>query len=284
MEYQAITPSWEEEYTLVDFGEGWRWEIWGKISVQRPDTWAIGKPSFPRSRWEAAHTYHPSGSYEGQWDPPLPEKWPLKYPKVAHMQLWARRGRFKHLGFFPEQGAHWEWLYDWLKDRPGARVLNLFAYTGGASIAAALAGARVTHVDSSKSALTWAAENAQLNRIQTIRWIPEDARKFVRRAVQRRETYHAILIDPPAYGIGAEGQRWILEKDLPLLLSLLSSLLSPQEGLLLINVYSAGLSPLTLWRLVSETLSLPTPQLGELALRSSTGRLLSTGIYLRTTW
>lgn len=284
MHYAVRVPKWEA-YKLLDFGEGWRWERWGSYTVQRPDSWAVGAPQTPRSRWKPAHVYQPTDSYAGEWHPPLPEKWPISYREKWELRLWARAGRFKHLGFFPEQAVHWEWLYSWLKAHPGARVLNLFGYTGAASITAALAGGGVTHVDSSKSALTWAAENAQLNGVHSIRWIPEDARRFVQRAVRRGEKYQVILLDPPAYGIGTQGRRWQLESDLPALLAELRTLLHPETGAFLLNVYSTGFSPLTLYRLGGELCGLPTaPEVGELALSTPQGRLLSTGIYLRATW
>lgn len=283
MRYTVRTPVWES-YALLDFGEGWRLERWGEYIVQRPDSWAIGAAKTPPSRWQAMHTYRPTGSYAGEWHPPLPEKWPISYGGQWELRLWARAGRFKHLGFFPEQAVHWEWLYSWLKARPGARVLNLFAYTGAASVTAALAGAQVTHVDSSKSALTWAAENAELNGVHSIRWIPEDARRFVQRAARKKEKYNVLLLDPPAYGIGTEGRRWQLEKDLPALLADLRTLFAPEAGAFLLNVYSAGFSPLTLYRLGEELCGLNAPEVGELALSTPQGRLLSTGLYLRGTW
>ncbi len=284
MRYIVRTPVWES-YALLDFGEGWRLERWGEHIVQRPDSWAIGPAKTPPSRWQAMHTYRPTGSYAGEWHPPLPEKWPLSYGQTWRMQLWARAGRFKHLGFFPEQAVHWEWLHEWVKAHPGALVLNLFAYTGAASVAATLAGAQVTHVDSSKSALTWAAENAELNGVRCIRWIPEDARRFVQRAARRGEKYDVILLDPPAYGIGGKGVRWQLESDLPTLLQELQPLLRPEKGAFLLNIYSSGFSPLMLYRLVQEVCGLPgAVEIGELALATPHQRLLSTGLYVRADW
>jgi len=243
----------------------------------------VGPVQVARSHWRARHVYHPTGPYQGQWEPPLPEKWPLTYRGVGwRLQLWARSGKFKHLGFFPEQAAHWEWLYAWLRKHPQARVLNLFAYTGGASVVAALAGAQVTHVDASRSAITWAAENAQLNGLSTIRWLVEDARRFVQRTLRRGERYEAILLDPPPFGTGPEHRRWVLEEDLPALLAQLRSLLPSDQGLFLLNVYSGAFSPLTLRRLVRELIDPPAvEEIGELALASETGRYLSTGLFVR---
>ncbi|MCS7162261.1 MAG: class I SAM-dependent methyltransferase [Bacteroidia bacterium] len=281
MEYRLLSPHWEA-YELIEFGEGWRWERWGEVWVQRPDSWAVGKvPMTPPGTY---HVYHPTGSYTGQWTPPLPSKWLLTYRGQGwQMALWARSGKFKHLGFFPEQAVHWEWLYTHLRRASQARVLNLFAYTGAASLAAALAGAQVVHVDSSKSAITWAAENARANNIATIRWIPEDVRRFVARAGRRKEKYYALLLDPPAYGTGAG--RWHLAKDLPPLLENLRPLLSNEGGLFLINWYAGDFSPYTLYRLVREIFPFMRPvEVGELLLTTPKGRQLSTGYFLRSRW
>lgn len=283
MEYRILSARWRA-YELIDFGEGWRWERWGEYTVERPDGWAVGTPSVPRAHWTPHHRYEPLGAYQGKWTPPLPDKWILPYHgKEWSMQLWCRSGKFKHLGIFPEQAAHWEWLRAWLKHHPGARVLNLFAYTGGASIAAALAGAQVTHIDSSRSAITWAAENAALNHISTIRWLVEDARKFVQRAQRRGERFDAILLDPPAYGIGTKGKRWEIQRDLPPLLEACLSLLRKDSGLFLMNIYSADFSPYTLFRLVREKANFPI-EIGELTLETKKARALSTGIFVRGSW
>ncbi|MCS7153925.1 MAG: class I SAM-dependent methyltransferase [Bacteroidia bacterium] len=283
VEYHILTPKWPS-YELIDFGEGWRWERWGEVTVARPDSWAIGRPQRKRDLWTARHIYHPTGPYQGQWEPPLPEKWPLLYQgKGWRMQLWCRAGKFKHLGIFPEQAVHWEWLYAKLKRWSHPQILNLFAYTGAASVAAALAGAKVTHIDASRSAISWAAENAALNNISTIRWIVEDVRKFVQRARRRGEKYDAILLDPPPYGIGSGGQRWEIQRDLPPLLENLLPLLREERGLLLLNLYSADFSPYTLWRLIQEVRPIPL-EIGELTLATQQGRHLSTGIFLRGDW
>ncbi|MCX8112619.1 MAG: class I SAM-dependent methyltransferase [Bacteroidia bacterium] len=283
MEYLIISPRWRS-YQLIDFGEGWRWERWGEISVARPDGWAVGRPQQRRESWKVQHVYHPLTPYQGRWEPSLPEKWILPYHGEGwYMELWCRSGKFKHLGLFPEQAAHWEWLYNWLHQRPGSRLLNLFAYTGGASIAAAQAGAFVTHVDASRSAITWAAENAALNKLSNIRWLLEDARKVVQRAQRRGEKYEAILLDPPAYGIGTGGKRWELQRDLIPLLEGVLSLLPEESGLFLLNLYRGDFSPYTLLRTLREIRPLPL-EVGELTLKTSTGRRLSTGIFLRAAW
>ncbi|MCS6894687.1 MAG: class I SAM-dependent methyltransferase [Bacteroidia bacterium] len=283
MEYHIRTTNWSA-YQLLDFGEGWRWERWGKLKTIRPDKWAVGRPHQPRSFWQDSHCYTPKTAYEGVWDPPLPERWTITYQgKGWHMQLWCRSGKFKHLGIFPEQASHWDWLYRWVSQHKGAKVLNLFAYTGAASIAAALAGGKVTHVDASRSAITWAVENAALNQLSTIRWLVEDARKFVQRASRRKEVYDALLLDPPAYGISPESKRWEIQRDLPPLLEELLPLLPETHGLFLINLYSADFSPYTLLRLIQEVRNIPL-EIGELVLETPERRRLSTGFYVRGAW
>lgn len=283
MEYHILTAKWRS-YELLDFGEGWRWERWGDLTVERPDSWAVGHSRLPRTHWNPRHRYEPLNPYQGQWVPPLPEKWIIPYHgKGWQMKLWCRSGKFKHLGIFPEQASHWEWLYAWLRRHPGARVLNLFAYTGAASIAAALAGAQVTHIDASRSAISRAAENAALNGVSTIRWLVEDVRKFIQRAYRRQEKYDAILLDPPAYGTGPKGQRWEIQRDLPPLLEEICALLPEERALFLLNVYSADFSPYTLQRLIQEYRPYPM-EVGELTLETAEGRRLSTGLFLRAHW
>ncbi len=281
MEYRLLAPSWRS-YALLDFGEGQRLERWGEFVLQRPDGWAIGTPEKPTVSWRPQYRFVVEGTYQGRWEPPLPQAWTLTYQskKGWQLHLEVRPTRYKHLGVFPEQAVHWEWLFEELKGRNEAQVLNLFAYTGAASVVTALAGAKVTHVDASKPALTWANRNAQLNHITTIRWIHEDVRAFVQREVRRNHLYEAILLDPPPYGLSPEGKRWLLEKDLPPLLQTLSALLK-KEGLLLINTYSGELSPITLYRLIRESFGSMQMEIGELILKTPSGRSLSAGYFLR---
>ncbi len=266
----------------MDFGEGQRLERWGEFVLQRPDGWAIGTPEKSIASWQPQYRFVVEGTYQGRWEPPLPQAWTLTYQskKGWQLHLEVRPTRYKHLGVFPEQAVHWEWLFEELKGRNEAQVLNLFAYTGAASVVAALAGAKVTHVDASKPALTWANRNAQLNHLTTIRWIHEDVRAFVQREVRRNHLYDAILLDPPPYGLSPEGKRWLLEKDLPPLLQTLSALLK-KEGLLLINTYSGELSPLTLCRITRESFGPMQIEIGELILETPSGRSLSAGYFLR---
>ncbi len=278
MEYHLLWPTWRE-YELLDFGEGQRLERWGDRLLVRPDAWAIGAKSV--QNWRPHHRYIATGPYEGYWEPSMPSPWLMRYETPAwRLVLEARPGRYKHLGLFPEQAVHWIWLYERLRQRSEPLVLNLFAYTGAASIVAALAGARVVHVDASKGAISWARHNAALNNLTSIRWIHEDVRSFATREFRRGRRYDAIILDPPAYGIGAEGRRWVLEKDFFSLLMQLATLLAV-GGLLLINLYAGEFSPATATRLVRETFSPSSLEVGELLLATPSQRLLSTGYFIR---
>ena len=178
----------------------------------------------------------------------MPEQWRIDY-RYRGMSLRMRLGltSFKHVGVFPEQGENWNFIYDSvaeLKARLGRepRVLNLFAYTGGASLAARSAGAEVTHVDSVRQVVTWARENMEASGLDGIRWVVEDAMKFVRREVRRGRSYDGIILDPPAYGRGPEGEKWVLGQDIGPMLECCTRLLSATDGFLVLNLYSMGFS------------------------------------------
>lgn len=280
------------DYELTDSGNGDKLERMGRYVLQRPEPQALWQPT-DAGAWKKAHArFQQLGSHQGTWHlspgPPMPESWQVRYPlsllgKSMHLRL--ARTAFKHVGLFPEQALNWEWLTAQCLRVPQARVLNLFAYTGGASVACALAGAQVTHVDAVRQVIAWGQENATLNGVTSIRWIQEDALKFVQREVRRGARYHGILLDPPSFGHGAKGERWRLEEGLPALLAELAQLFSPQPGgFFLLNSYSMGLSALILGNLVKQAFSLSTgtePELGELALSEAQGRLLPTGVVAR---
>ncbi|MGQ9864565.1 MAG: class I SAM-dependent methyltransferase [Bacteroidia bacterium] len=266
-----------EAYELVDIGEGERLERWGSHYLIRPESQAW----IPRcEKWDRypAHRYHPTGSYEGYWSPPLPAQWEIVQP-IGNTVLTfiVRPTSFKHVGLFPEQAPHWRKIYELLLPKPGAWVLNLFAYTGASSVVAAAAGARVTHVDVSKSIVSWAYQNAEKNGISTIRWMVEDARTFVQKERRRGRLYDAILLDPPTFGV-ADKKRWHIEKDLVPLLDVLVGLLAP-GGWLLLHTYT-GLSVGLMVQLVEYFFPGCTYEVVELSLRTSTGRILPTGLSL----
>ena len=235
---------------------------------------------------------------KGQWylKPGMADRWWIQY-KQGGLMLKFRLGltSFKHVGLFPEQAANWDWIYDKVKalsvgEKPRAlnvgekpRVLNLFAYTGGASLAACAAGAEVTHVDSVKQVVSWSRENMEESGLNGIRWVVEDAFKFVQREVRRGRTYHGILLDPPAYGRGPDGEKWLLEKQLNELMQLCGQLLDPQ-GFMLLNLYSMGFSAMVAENLVKKHVSTQNVghmNSGELYLQDQGGNALPLGTFVR---
>ena len=227
----------------------------------------------------------------GEWRlaPKTPDRWTVEY-SYRRMRLRMRLGltSFKHVGIFPEQAANWNFIYDECRklagDSGGAKVLNLFAYTGGATLAARAAGAEVTHVDSVKQVVTWARGNMEQSGLEGVRWIVEDALKFVRREVRRGSRYRGIILDPPAYGRGANGEKWVLEDDICEMLDCCARLLEPENAFLVLNLYSMGLSPTLARTAVRQAFGAPrTEQWGELCFSDRAGKELPLGTYYRFT-
>ncbi len=235
-----------EEYQVLDASKGQKLERWGKYILVRPDPQVLWETDMAHPGWKKPHArYHRSSKGGGEWEfLDLPEQWELRYHGLAfHLKPFA----FKHTGIFPEQAANWDWFGPLLSSQahssPRPRVLNLFAYTGAASLQAAAAGAQVTHVDASKGMVHWARENALLSGLgqAPIRWIVDDCVKFVEREIRRGSQYEAILLDPPSYGRGPKGEIWKLEDQVFTLLAKCSRLLSPHARFFLINSYTTGL-------------------------------------------
>ncbi len=254
-----LADKWEE-YRILDLSGGDKLEEWNGVRVARPDPQVIwDKRSFPKLWNSADGVYHRSHSGGGRWEfkTKLPERWPLHYAPLD-LTFHIKPTGFKHMGLFPEQAANWEWMSDLIKkeNRP-IRVLNLFAYTGGATLAAARAGAQVVHVDSSKGVVTWAKENLALSGMadRPVRFIVDDAIKFVEREIRRGNQYEGILMDPPSYGRGAGGEIFKLEKELYGLIDKCATLLSDKPLFFLINSYTTGLAPSVLSNLLSLTVS-----------------------------
>ncbi|MDP9102459.1 MAG: class I SAM-dependent methyltransferase [Pseudomonadota bacterium] len=253
----ARTRAWAD-YALLDSGGGRKLERYGQITVVRPEPQCWWSPRLSETAWAKADAvFDPTPSDDedaGRWKTAkaLPETWPLAWGEARFL---ARLTPFRHLGFFPEQAANWAYLTERLKALPGEkRVLNLFGYTGVASLAAAAAGASVTHVDASKKSVGYARENATLAGLddRPIRWIVEDARRYVQREVKRGSRYEAIILDPPKYGRGPTGEVWRLFEDLPGLLTDCAALLSNDADTLLLNAYAARISGLSLAHLMAE--------------------------------
>lgn len=270
-------------YELIDSGDGRRLERFGEFILDRPDTEVLWKKNLPPSRWNEANA-----KFEGTWNSrDVPEKWEMEHNGV---KFWAHLAPFKHTGVFPEQVEQWDYINEKLRNKneeiKQPNVLNLFAYTGIATLFAAKAGARVTHVDASRPAITWANENRDLNGMKDapIRWIIDDCLKFVEREVKRGVKYDAILMDPPVYGHAPNGDVWDFNKDFPKLLEACKKILSDKPLFVLVNAYAISSSSITLANTMQGYFSdlAGTIENGELTLKeTSGGRLLSTGIWAK---
>ena len=233
------------DYELIDCSGGERLERWGEQILIRPDPQAIWNTPRRNPLWERADArYRRSSSGGGSWDKSgLPESWQVSYGELTFR---VRPMNFKHTGLFPEQAANWDYLMDRIRGagRP-VSLLNLFGYTGAATVAAAKAGASVCHVDAAKGMVSWGKENAALNGISNVRWIVDDCAKFVEREIRRGHTYDAVIMDPPSYGRGPGGEVWKLEENLWDFVSLCAGVLSDAPLFVLINSYTTGLSAST---------------------------------------
>lgn len=289
---ELLTPHWED-YELIDSGDFEKLERFGKYITRRPEPQAIWQKSLSEDEWRrlATASFRREGGSEerGRWSlsPRQPEQWRISQ-RVGDKKITLRLGltSFKHVGVFPEQAENWNFIFESVKglqkggiQRP--KVLNMFAYTGGASLAAAVAGAEVTHVDSVKQCISWARENMEESRIEGIRWVVEDALKFARREVKRGHRYEGIILDPPAYGRGPEGEKWVLEQNIVEMLSLCAEMLQ-EGGFLVLNLYSMGLSALLAKSAVNQLIANPKwEQFGELYFTDRAGKSLPLGVYYR---
>ena len=241
------------DYEVIDTSKGEKLERWGKYILLRPDPQVLWDTPKKNPAWKHLNAhYHRSKKGGGEWEFfDLPEQWSIHYRDLTfHLKPFS----FKHTGLFPEQAANWDWFSDLIKNanRP-VKVLNLFAYTGGATCAAAKAGASVTHVDASKGMVTWAKENAQASGLADapIRWIVDDCVKFVEREIRRGNHYDAIIMDPPSYGRGPKGEIWKIEDKIHPFIALCEKLLSDDPLFFLVNSYTTGLAPAVLTYLIS---------------------------------
>ena len=247
-----LTTTWKD-FEVLDTGDGEKLERWGEIILRRPDPQAIWPKQQPDMWRRADAHYHRSTKGGGEWEflRRLPERWQISY---RDLRFYVRPTNFKHTGLFPEQAVNWDWMSGLIKQRGGARVLNLFGYTGGATVACAKAGAEVCHVDAAKGMVAWARENARLSGLADapIRWIVDDCAKFVEREIRRGKTYDAIIMDPPSYGRGPSGEVWKLEENLYPFVKLCAGVLSEKPLFVLINSYTTGLAPSVLGYLLHE--------------------------------
>ena len=305
------------DYELIDSGGFEKLERFGKYILYRPEPQAIWKKALPQEQWEnMAHAIfrkqplpnppHKGGrdaiqreNERGEWilKKDMPQQWWINY-EYSDMKLRFRLGltAFKHVGLFPEQAENWNYIYETICEMrmagararaslaptcPHPRVLNLFAYTGGASLSARAAGAEVTHVDSVRQTVNWSRENMEASGFNNIRWIVDDAMKFMRREVKREKQYECIILDPPAYGRGPDGEKWILEEGINELMDLCSKLLSSKAAMLVLNLYSMGYSALVAENLVQSYFPQKKGECGELFVTDHAGRRLPLGVFMR---
>ena len=239
-----IANKWEE-YKILDMADGQKLEKWGEVILSRPDPQIIWKQKTYPEKWKNINaTYHRSKTGGGAWEynKKMPSQWQIKYKELTFN---IKPMGFKHTGLFPEQAVNWDWMMEKIRnEKREIRVLNLFAYTGGATVACSAAGASVCHVDSSKGMVTWAKENAIASGLEKnkIRYIVDDVVKFVNREIRRENKYDAIIMDPPSYGRGANGEVWQFENNIYDLVELCTKVLSEDPLFFLINSYTTGIS------------------------------------------
>lgn len=276
------TKGWHD-YELIDSGDGKRLERFGKYKICRPDPQAIWKPYLSQKVWDSADATYLDA--EKKWNSnSLPAKWDISYKNI---KMYAKLTNFKHTGIFAEQIINWEFIENAIKDAgKQINVLNLFGYTGAASLVCAANNAKVTHLDGSKPSISWAKENQQLSGLadKPIRWILDDAVEFTAREVRRGSIYDAVIMDPPVYGHGPKKEIWDFNKSFPILLENCRKILSQNPVFFVVNAYAVSSSSVMLKNMLEDYLLLPFKKIeyGELALEEkSRNRLLSTGIFAR---
>lgn len=269
------------EYALIDAGHGKRLERFGGVTMVRPDPFALWQPAGDPKAWQSADaTFEPTSRTQGRWNVALdtPKRWPIRYHSPSlELVFELEMTQFKHIGLFPEQADNWEFIAEKLKE--GDKFLNLFAYTGGASLAARFVGADVIHCDAIRQVVNWTRKNMEASGLSGIRWVVEDALKFARREAKRGKTYHGIVLDPPTWGLGPKGEKWKLEDQLLDLIEVVARLVAP-GGFVVMNTYS-GIPPSSLETMWALALPDANIQSGELCLRTELGHDLSTGTLVR---
>ncbi|MCH7408465.1 class I SAM-dependent methyltransferase [Belliella sp. DSM 111904] len=288
----SLTPQHWEDYELIDTGGFEKLERFGPYILSRPEPQAIWDKSMSAEDWKkqahAIFSKEKNNPEKGQWieQKKIPHNWQIKYqvPKGSALSLNLAMTSFKHIGLFPEQAVNWDYILDTVDKLQVAhpKILNLFAYTGAASIAARAAGAEVTHLDAVKQVVTWSKHNMESSGLDGIRWIVDDAMKFIKREVRRGNKYHGIILDPPAYGRGPDGEKWILEEQINEMLKLCAELLEPDQHFLILNMYSLSFSSIIAANLVhSNFKEVNNAEHGELYLVDNFNKKLPLGIFFR---
>lgn len=284
---QLLSPQHWKDYELIDCGNFEKLERFGKYLLIRPEPQAVWDKKLSNNDWEKlSHAkFKAKSSSSGDWvkKASMPDRWSIEY-ETAKIHLRFRLGltSFKHVGIFPEQAVNWDYITEAIRsmkiEQP--KILNLFAYTGGASLAAKAAGADVTHVDSIKQVVTWANENQELSQLTNIRWVVEDALKFVKREVKRKKKYHGIILDPPAYGHGPNGEKWKLEDNINEIMKDIAQLADDKNFFLVLNSYSLGFSSVIVENLIRSSFKrIENLEIGELFLQATQGSKLPLGVF-----
>lgn len=299
MTIEYVPNNWKD-YELLDSGKGAKLERFGEYVLARPEPKALWDKSMSDAEWNTlAHTrFTPGAGFgkagkedSGTWERlrNMPDQWWIRYDGGPKFSLRLGLTSFKHVGVFPEQAANWDYIFRQTSDiaaKTGSRpkVLNLFAYTGAASLAAKCAGADVTHLDSVRQIVTWAHENQDRSGLRDIRWVVEDAMKFAGREARRGNLYQGIILDPPAYGHGPYGEKWKLDECLFDMMKTVGRILAPENSFLVLNLYSNGFSAILGETVVRQALGLPANsslESGELVLRDRFGKNLPLSIFVR---
>ena len=285
---QALTPENWKDYELIDCGDFEKLERFGELILIRPEPQAVWAKVLPEAEWQKKHHIKFKGrsATSGEWvkkNNNIPDRWYITYKnKEAEIKFRLALTSFKHVGIFPEQAVNWDYISSTIKKfkTPEPRILNLFAYTGGASLIAKAAGADTTHVDSIKQVVSWANENQESSNLKDIRWVVEDALKFVQRELKRGKTYNGIILDPPAYGHGPKGEKWKLEDHIREMMNDVVQLLDPKEHFLILNTYSLGFSSVIVENLIRGAYpAVKNLEIGELFLNATSGINLPLGVF-----
>lgn len=297
---QILFPTYWKDYELIDSGNFEKLERFGQYILIRPEPQAIWQPAMERTEWltkahacfsrEQKDKFRFTDEVTGGWKKlkQMSDNWNVSY-QYYDLKIELRLGltSFGHVGIFPEQGENWNFIHEAMKaikahvEKP--RVLNLFAYTGAASIVATQSGAVVTHCDASRPGLNWANQNMQINHLDGIRWVYEDALKFIRREAKRGNKYNGLIMDPPPYGRGPEGEKWTLQEKLNELVSLAHDVLEPESSFFILSMYAAGLPSMVGLNVVKTHFNGVDLQWGEFALKAYNSRNLPMGTFVRFT-
>jgi 23S rRNA (cytosine1962-C5)-methyltransferase len=287
-EIAALTPQHWKDYELLDCGDFEKLERFGNVVMIRPEPQAVWPKLWPESEWTKQHHIRFKGksATSGEWvkkNKDVPDRWHIDYANpTIKIKFRLALTSFKHVGIFPEQAVNWDYISQTISQfkNPKPKILNLFAYTGGASLISKAAGADITHVDSIKQVVSWASENQEISGLKDIRWVVEDALKFVQRELKRGNKYNGIILDPPAYGHGPKGEKWKLEDHIQEMMKDVVQLLDPEEHFLILNTYSLGFSSIIVENLIKGAFpKVKNLEIGELFLGAKSGVNLPLGVF-----